>query len=90
MRGQPTEKAHPELLARVRGLAESGDFALRPVRRLTRGGLAEGLQLRDNWTDIFEPVRRRHLLGNWHELQTWDAALLAIERFLVERPDTRS
>ena len=52
--------------------------------------LTEGLAIADNWTDAFEPVRRRNLLGGpWTEIQSVGVAATTVGRFLRERPDFR-
>lgn len=57
-------------------------------RSLLRWRVVEGIQVVDNWTDVFEPVRRRHVLGSrWHEVQPVQDAASKIGQFLRERPD---
>ena len=52
--------------------------------------VTEGLAIADNWTDAFEPVRRRNVLGGeWTSIQTVDEAAATVARFLRERPDFR-
>jgi len=59
------------------------------LRRMT--GLvtiSEGLAVFDNWTDVFEPVRRRPILGRrWRDVQAIEQAAEHVEAFLRERPD---
>lgn len=50
--------------------------------------VVEGLEVVDNWTDVFEPVRERHLLRSaWQEVQPMQEAASKIGQFLKERPD---
>jgi hypothetical protein len=48
----------------------------------------EGIQVVDNWTQIFEPVRTRALFGGrWREVQSLQEAASKVGWFLRERPD---
>jgi hypothetical protein len=50
--------------------------------------VSEGLAVQDNWTDVFEPVRKRRIYRNlWNDVQTLEQAARHIEVFLRERPD---
>ncbi len=65
-------------------------FAVVSRRRKSLFGwrVVEGLWLGDDWTDVFEPVRWRRLLGDeWLDLQSVREAASNIEGFLRERPD---
>ncbi len=57
-------------------------------RSLLRWTVVEGLEVIDNWTDVFEPVRSRRLLGTaWTEIQPVQQAASKVGAFLRERPD---
>jgi len=65
---------------------------VRAARRRSWGNMTvtEGLAIADNWTDAFEPVRRRSTFGGqWTAIQTVDEAAATVGRFLRERPDFR-
>ena len=48
----------------------------------------EGIQVADNWTDVFEPVRsRRWFSSRWSKIQSVKDAAAQIGAFLRERPD---
>ena len=50
--------------------------------------VSEGLAVRDDWTDVFEPIRQRRILRErWNDVQTLEQATESIEIFLRERPD---
>lgn len=50
--------------------------------------VTEGLFVGDNWTDVFEPVRRRRYRSKTcTEIQSVEEAERGIEIFLRERPD---
>jgi hypothetical protein len=50
--------------------------------------VAEGLSAQDNWTDVFEPVRRRRIYRNrWNSVQKLEQAAEHIQVFLRARPD---
>ena len=63
---------------------------VRPVRQRTLRAwrVVEGLRAADNWTDVFEPVRRRRFFGRrWTEIQPVQQAAAKIGRFIRDRPD---
>jgi len=50
--------------------------------------LSQGLGAYNNWTDVFEPVRRRWPLSHrWRPIQSPEEAVTKIEWFLTNRPD---
>lgn len=50
--------------------------------------VVEGLHCGDRWTDVFEPVRSRRMLGaRWQEIQPVPEAASKIGTFMRERPD---
>jgi hypothetical protein len=50
--------------------------------------VTEGIEVMDNWTDVFEPVRRRRLMSSkWQEIQLVEQAASNIGSFLRDRPD---
>lgn len=50
--------------------------------------VTEGLEVADNWTEVFEPVRkRRRFTSRWTTLQPVQEAAAQIGTFLRERPD---
>jgi site-specific recombinase XerC len=50
--------------------------------------VTEGIEVMDNWTDVFEPVRRRRLMSSkWQEIQPVEQAAANIRSFLRDRPD---
>jgi hypothetical protein len=60
-------------------------------RRLRGLYVVEGLAATNDWTDMFEPVRRRWLWSRrWHHLQSVDEAAACVEWFLKRRPDLDS
>lgn len=60
-------------------------------RSWRRWQVIEGLSASDLWTDVFEPVRYRRILGSsFCELQTVSAAAASVGEFLRRRPDLRS
>jgi hypothetical protein len=61
-------------------------------RSLLRWRIVEGIDVFDNWTDVFEPVRRRPLWSpfpgqRWKEIQAVEDAAHHVGQFLRERPD---
>ena len=75
---------------RLRPRAELQGLKVQASRRRSwlRLEVTEGLEAVDNWTDVFEPVRRRHFLtSNWSGVQPVQDAAASIGRFLDERPD---
>ncbi len=58
-------------------------------RRRRPSRVTEGLDAGDNWVyGLAEPVRwRRPFASRWHDIQSIDAAVSKLERFLMERPD---
>lgn len=57
-------------------------------RSLLGWSVEEGIEVVDNWTDVFEPVRRRRFFGSrWQEVQPVQEAASKIGWFLRERPD---
>lgn len=68
----------------------TSDLEVQAARRrsLWRWEAIEGLEAVNYWTDVFEPVRRRRLLGErWHQLQPVTRAATEVGKFLRERPD---
>jgi hypothetical protein len=66
-------------------------LAVAAVRRRNLLSVIEGLHVGDNWTDVYEPVRkRRYFSGAWTELQPVNVAASSIGAFLRERPDLSS
>lgn len=58
------------------------------IRRRGLLTVTEGLQAADNWTDVFEIVRRRRVFSSaWTELRPVKEAAANIRAFLRERPD---
>jgi len=50
--------------------------------------VVDGLWVGNEWTDVFEPVRRRSIFGDqWIELQPVGVAAAKIGDFLKRRPD---
>ena len=50
--------------------------------------VSDGLAAQDNWTDVFEPVRKRRIYRNrWNDVQSIKLAAEHIQVFLQERPD---
>ena len=50
--------------------------------------VTQGIEVTDNWTDVFEPVRRRRLMSSkWQEIQPVEQAASNIGSFLRDRPD---
>jgi hypothetical protein len=71
-----------------RQYCEGDTLEVEPVRRLRLFGVVEGIAAEDNWTDVFEPVRRRRFFsGKWRYVQQVGDAGEHIEAFLRERPD---
>ena len=64
------------------------------VSAARRNGLlsvTEGIEVADNWTDVFEPVRkRRRFTTRWTPIQSVQEAASQIGQFLRERPDLRA
>jgi len=59
-------------------------------RSVTKWAVTEGLHAGDYWTDVFEPVRQRRLLGGrWQDVQPVQEAAAKIGAFLRARPDLR-
>lgn len=81
-----------EVAARLDQRAQDQNLTVVAKRRWSLLFITEGLWVGDNWTDVFEPVRRRphFVFGLWRELQTVHEASSAIGTFLRERPDLRS
>jgi len=82
------------------------EFAMRTEERAMKAGLTvmairkrhlgswsvvEGLWIGDNWSEVFEPVRRRRFFSkDWIEIQPVQTAASAIGYFLRHRPDLGS
>jgi hypothetical protein len=48
----------------------------------------EGLWVGDNWTDVFEPIRKHRPFSRvWTEVQSVHGAASNIGQFVRERPD---
>src|SRR5947209_20500645 len=64
---------------------------VRPARHMSirNWTVTEGLEAVDNWTEVFEPVRRRRLLRRWRwtEIQPVAEAASKVGRFIRDRPD---
>jgi hypothetical protein len=57
-------------------------------RSLLTWTVTEGIEVTDNWTDVFEPVRRRGLMSTkWQEVQPVEQAASKVDSFLRDRPD---
>lgn len=57
-------------------------------RSLIMWSVTEGIEVIDNWTDVFEPVRRRRLLSSkWEEVQPVEQSAASVASFLRDRPD---
>jgi hypothetical protein len=72
---------------RMRDRAEGQRLELKARRRrsLIHWSASEGFELTNRWTDVFEPVRSRHLIGGrWREVQPIQEAASKIGRFLRE------
>lgn len=53
--------------------------------------VAEGLAAQDNWTDVFELIRKRRVYRtHWTDVQTLEQAAEHLQVFLRERPDQAS
>ncbi len=73
-----------------RNEAEGLEIAAHRERSVTKWAVTEGLHAGDYWTDVFEPVRQRGLLGGrWRDVQPVQEAAAKIGAFLRERPDLR-
>lgn len=75
---------------RMNGSGRADCLEVRPARRstFTRFKVEEGLWVGDKWTDVFEPVRVRWMLGtSWRELQSVSEAAAKIGTFIDTRPD---
>jgi hypothetical protein len=73
-------------------MTERYDTALtiRAARRRSLLGwnVTDGLEVVDNWTRVFEPVRTRSLLGRtWNEVQPVQEAASKVGTFIRDRPD---
>ena len=73
-------------------LTEGTTLTVRARRRRSLLRVTEGLEVVDNWTDVFEPVRWRWwwispLADRWSEVQPVQTAASHIGSFLRERPD---
>jgi hypothetical protein len=65
-----------------------GRLTVDAERRLRGLYVVEGLTATNNWTDFFEPIRRRWLWSRrWRHLQSVEEAAAHVERFLQRRPD---
>ena len=82
---------HPALEALAATLREENDDDSVDVaahRRLRGVFVVEGLAVSDEWTDVFEPVRRRPLWSRtWRQVKDPEAAAEDVRWFLRHRPD---
>ena len=77
---------------RLEPLTEGTTLTVRARRRHSLLWVTEGLEVVDNWTDVFEPVRRRwwwvpRRVVGWTEIQPVAEAASHVGSFLRERPD---
>jgi hypothetical protein len=75
----------------TRRYADSGLVTrARRQRSIVSWTTTDGLQTVDNWTNVFEPVRRRRFFGRvWSEVQPLQEAASKVGTFLRERPDLK-
>jgi hypothetical protein len=67
---------------------EGTTLTVQAVRQRKPLSLVEGLWVGDNWTDVFEPVRKRRPFSHvWTEVQSVQGAASNIGQFVRERPD---
>lgn len=79
-----------DVAKRLNDRVEGSTPEVEPVRRrsLLYWTVTEGIAVRDNWTDVFEPVRRRRIFGKkWKDVQPVQEAASKVGGFLRERPD---
>ena len=79
-----------DVATRLNERAESATLQVRAARRrsVLQWTVEEGIEVVDNWTDVFEPVRRRRLFGrDWQEVQPVQQAASSVGAFLRDRPD---
>lgn len=75
---------------RMKDRADQEDLTVRPSthRSWLRWEAVEGFEVINNWTEVFEPVRKRRLFAaGWTEIQPVQDAAANVARFLSERPD---
>lgn len=89
MARDPTWDAMASVAERLSGHGSIGVRAARRRSWLTLT-VTQGLAVEDNWTDVVEPVRKRHFLSaRWEALQTGSEVASAVGHFLRDRPDVR-
>ena len=74
----------------LEGKTTGTTLAVSAVRRRTlrHWTVTEGLEVVDNWTDVFEPVRRRRFWSrHWADVRSVEDAACSVGRFLQDRPD---
>jgi hypothetical protein len=73
----------------VRLNQRTSDLEVKAARQwsLWKWEVVEGLEVRDDWTEVFEPVRRRRPFGRWQELQPVPRAASNVGSFLRKQPD---
>lgn len=72
----------------TRRYCQGETLSVEAVRRRLIFRVIEGLQVADNWTDVFEPVRsRRWFSSRWREVQSVQDAAAQVGAFLRERPE---
>lgn len=50
--------------------------------------VSQGIEVMDNWTEIFEPVRKRRFGSErWTDIQSPEKAAAKVRTFLLDRPD---
>ncbi len=81
-----------EVAERLNRRVGDSTLEVRPVRRRSflRWTVTEGIAVIDNWTDVFEPVRRRRIMRReWEGVQPLQEAASKIGTFLRDRPDLK-
>ena len=79
-----------EIASRLGKSSESATLVVCAARRrsLRSWRVVEGIEVVDNWTAVWEPVRWRRLLGTeWHPMESVSTAASNIGWFLRNRPD---
>jgi hypothetical protein len=79
-----------EVADRLNRRVSDSTLEVRAVRRRSslQWTVTEGIEVVDNWTELFEPVRRRRLMpSTWEEIQPVQQAASNVGSFLRDRPD---
>lgn len=79
-----------EVADRLNRRASDSTLIVQAARRRSflQWTVTEGIEVVDNWTDVFEPVRRRRLMSSkWQEIQPVQQAASNVGSFLRDRPD---